>query len=221
MNLQPYLKLMSEQHASDMYFTTGAPVSVRIEGKMRPVGKSMLSPGMTRKLAYDLLSPAQIKDFENNLEFNMGMSYTDLGRFRINMYMQRGEVSMVIRYIKADIPSIDDLGLPAVYKNIMKKKKGLVFIVGATGTGKSTSLASVLDYRNSIDTGHILTIEDPIEFMFHHKKCIIGQREVGLDTLSFENALCEAMREAPDVIMIGEARDRMTVESALLSAVTT
>jgi twitching motility protein PilU len=175
----------------------------------------MLSPGMTRKLAYDLLSPAQIKDFENNLEFNMGMSYTDLGRFRINMYMQRGEVSMVIRYIKADIPSIDDLGLPAVYKSIMNKKKGLVFIVGATGTGKSTSLASVLDYRNSLDTGHILTIEDPIEFMFHHKKCIIGQREVGLDTLSFENALCEAMREAPDVIMIGEARDRMTVESAL------
>ena len=215
MNLQPYLKLMSEQHASDMYFTTGAPVSVRIEGKMRPVGKSMLSPGMTRKLAYDLLSPAQIKDFENNLEFNMGISYTELGRFRINMYLQRGEVSMVIRYIKADIPSIDDLGLPAVYKSIMKKKKGLVFIVGATGTGKSTSLASMLDYRNALDTGHILTIEDPIEFMFHHKKCIIGQREVGLDTLSFENALCEAMREAPDVIMIGEARDRMTVESAL------
>ena len=215
MNLQPYLKLMSEQHASDMYFTTGAPVSVRIEGKMRPVGKSMLSPGMTRKLAYDLLSPAQIKDFESNLEFNMGMSYTDLGRFRINMYMQRGEVSMVIRYIKADIPSIDDLGLPAVYKDMMKKKKGLVFIVGSTGCGKSTSLASMLDYRNALDTGHILTIEDPIEFMFHHKKCIIGQREVGLDTLSFENALCEAMREAPDVIMIGEARDRATIESHL------
>ncbi len=215
MNLQPYLKLMSEQHASDMYFTTGAPVSVRIEGRIRAVGKSMLSPGMTRKLAYDLLSPAQIKDFENNLEFNMGISYTDLGRFRVNMYMQRGEVSMVIRYIKADIPSIDSLGLPAVYKDIMKKKKGLVIIVGSTGSGKSTSLASMLDYRNSIDTGHILTIEDPIEFMFHHKKCIIGQREVGLDTLSFENALCEAMREAPDVIMIGEARDRNTIESAL------
>ena len=215
MNLQPYLKLMSEQHASDMYFTTGAPVSVRIEGRIRPVGKSMLAPGMTRKLAYDLLSPAQIKDFENNLEFNMGMSYTDLGRFRINIYMQRGEVSMVIRYIKADIPSIDDLGLPSVYKNIMKKKKGMVIIVGSTGSGKSTSLASMLDYRNAIDTGHILTIEDPIEFMFHHKKCIIGQREVGLDTLSFDNALCEAMREAPDVIMIGEARDRMTIESAM------
>lgn len=215
MNLQPYLKLMSEQHASDMYFTTGAPVSVRIEGKMRPVGKSMLSPGMTRKLAYDLLSPAQIKDFERNLEFNMGMSYTDLGRFRVNMYMQRGEVSMVIRYIKADIPSIEELALPDVYKDIMKKKKGLVLVVGATGTGKSTSLASMLDYRNELDTGHILTIEDPIEFMFHHKKCIIGQREVGLDTLSFDNALCEAMREAPDVIMVGEARDRSTIESAL------
>ncbi len=215
MNLQPYLKLMSEQHASDMYFTTGAPVSIRIDGKMRPVGKSMLSPGMTRKLAYDLLSPAQIKDFENNLEFNMGMSYTDLGRFRVNMYMQRGEVSMVIRYIKADIPSIEDLNLPDVYKNIMKNKKGLVMVVGATGTGKSTSLASMLDHRNEIDSGHILTIEDPIEFMFHHKKCIVGQREVGLDTLSFDNSLCEAMREAPDVIMIGEARDRSTIESAL------
>lgn len=215
MNLQPYLKLMTEQNGSDMYFTTGAPVSVRIEGKMRPVGKSMLSPGMTRKLAYDLLSPAQIKDFESNLEFNMGMSYTDLGRFRINMYMQRGEVSMVIRYINADIPSIEHLQLPAVYKAMMKKKKGLVLIVGATGTGKSTSLAAMLDYRNALDTGHILTIEDPIEFMFHHKKCIIGQREVGLDTLSFDNALCEAMREAPDIIMIGEVRDRMTIESAL------
>lgn len=215
MNLQPYLKLMSEQRGSDMYFTTGAPVSVRIEGKIRPVGKSMLAPGMTRKLAYDLLSPAQIKDFEKNLEFNMGMSHTDLGRFRINMYLQRGEVSMVIRFINADIPSIDELLLPDVYKHMMKKKKGLVLIVGATGTGKSTSLASMLDYRNALDTGHILTIEDPIEFMFHHKKCIIGQREVGLDTLSFDNALCEAMREAPDVIMIGEVRDRATIESAL------
>jgi twitching motility protein PilU len=215
MNLHPYLKLMSEQNASDMYFTTGAPVSVRIEGEMRPVGKSMLSLGMTKKLAYDLLSPAQIKDFERNLEFNMGMSYTDLGRFRVNIYMQRGEVSMVIRYIKAEIPTLDELCLPKIYKDIMLKKKGLVLVVGATGTGKSTSLASMLDYRNEIESGHILTIEDPIEFMFRHKKCIVGQREVGLDTLSFDNALCEAMRESPDVIMIGEARDRSTIASAL------
>ena len=215
MNLQPYLKLMSEQQASDMYFTTGAPVSVRIEGSMRPVGKSMLNPGMTKKLAYDLLKPAQIKEFEKNLELNLGVSYTDLGRFRINIYMQRGEVSMVIRYIRADIPSIDDLGLPKIYKKMIMKQKGLVLVVGATGMGKSTSLASMLDYRNMTETGHILTIEDPIEFMFRHKKCIVGQREVGLDTLSFDNALREAMREAPDVIMIGEARDKVTMEAAL------
>lgn len=215
MNLQPYLKLMSEQMVSDMYFTTGAPVSVRIEGSMRPVGKSMLNPGMTKKLAYDLLTPAQIKDFEKHLELNLGVSYTDLGRFRINIYMQRGEVSMVIRYIRADIPSLDSLGLPEIYKTMIMRKKGLVLVVGATGMGKSTSLASMLDYRNITETGHILTIEDPIEFMFRHKKCIVGQREVGLDTLSFENALREAMREAPDVIMIGEARDRETMESAL------
>ena len=215
MNLQPYLKLMSEQQASDMYFTTGAPVSVRIEGSMRPVGKSMLNPGMTKKLAYDLLTPAQIKDFEKNLELNLGVSYTDLGRFRINIYMQRGEVSMVIRFIKADIPTLDDLGLPAVYKTMIMRQKGLVLVVGATGMGKSTSLASMLDHRNMTESGHILTIEDPIEFMFRHKKCIVGQREVGLDTLSFENALREAMRESPDIIMIGEARDRETMESAL------
>lgn len=215
MNLQPYLKLMSEQQASDLYFTTGAPVSVRIEGVMQPVGKSMLSPGMTKKLAYDLLTPAQIQDFEKNLEMNMGMSYTDLGRFRVNIYMQRGEVSMVIRYIKADIPTIEELGLPDIYKKMVIRKKGLVLVVGATGMGKSTSLASMIDHRNANHTGHILTIEDPIEFMFHHKKSIVGQREIGLDTLSFDNALREAMRETPDLIMIGEARDRETMESAL------
>ncbi len=215
MNLQPYLKLMSDQQASDMYFTTGAPVSVRIEGSMRPVGKSMLNPGMTKKLAYDLLTPVQITEFEKNLELNLGVSYSELGRFRINIYMQRGEVSMVVRYIRADIPSFEDLGLPDVFKEMSMRKKGLVLVVGATGMGKSTSLAAMVDYRNLSDTGHILTIEDPIEFMFRHKKCIVGQREVGLDTLSFDNALREAMREAPDVIMIGEARDRETMQSAL------
>jgi len=215
MNLQPYLKLMSEQLASDMYFTTGAPVSMRIDGLMRPVGKSMLTPGMTKKLAYDLLSPLQIKDFEKNLELNLGVSYTDMGRFRINIYMQRGEVSMVVRFIRADIPSIESLLLPDVYKTIMMREKGLVLVVGATGMGKSTSLASMLDFRNERDTGHILTIEDPIEFTFHHKKCFIGQREVGLDTLSFDNALREAMLEAPYVIMIGDARYRETVKASL------
>jgi len=179
------------------------------------VGKSMLNPGMTKKLAYDLLTPAQIKEFEKTLELNLGVSYTDLGRFRINVYMQRGEVSMVIRYIKSDIPTIDELGLPEIYKSMIMRKKGLILVVGATGMGKSTSLASMLDHRNMTESGHILTVEDPIEFMFRHKKCIVGQREVGLDTLSFDNALREAMREAPDVIMIGESRDRETMESAL------
>lgn len=215
MNLQPYLKLMSEQSASDMYFTTGAPVSVRIDGVMRPVGKSMLSPGMTKKLAYDLLTPAQINDFEKNLELNLGVSYAELGRYRINVYMQRGEVSMVIRYIQADIPSLEKLGLPEVYKTMIMRDRGLVLVVGATGMGKSSSLASMLDYRNQTVSGHILTIEDPIEFMFKHKKSIVGQREVGLDTLSFDNALSEAMREAPDVIMIGEARDKETMNAAM------
>ncbi len=215
MNLQPYLKLMSEQQASDLYFTTGAPVSIRIEGTMRPVGKSMLTPGMTKKLAYDLLTPAQIQDFEKNLEMNLGMSYTDLGRFRVNVYMQRGEVSMVIRYIRSDIPSLEDLGLPDLYKTMISQKKGLVLVVGATGMGKSTSLASMIDYRNGNETGHILTIEDPIEFMFRHKKSVVGQREIGLDTLSFDNALREAMRETPDVIMLGEARDRNGMQAAL------
>lgn len=215
MNLQPYLKLMSEQQASDMYFTTGAPVSVRIEGKMRPVGNSMLTPGMTKKLAYDLLTPAQVQEFEKHLELNMGMSYSELGRFRVNIYMQRGEVSMVIRHIKADIPTLESLGLPDIYKKVIMRSKGLILVVGSTGTGKSTSLASMIDYRNQKQTGHILTIEDPIEYMFRHKKSIIGQREVGLDTLSFDNALREAMREAPDVIMLGEARDRESIEAAL------
>ena len=215
MNLQPYLKLMSEQQASDLYFTTGAPVSIRIEGTMRPVGKSMLTPGMTKKLAYDLLTPIQIQDFEKNLEMNLGMSYTDLGRFRVNVYMQRGEVSMVIRYIRSDIPTLKDLGLPDLYKTMISQKKGLVLVVGATGMGKSTSLASMIDYRNGNETGHILTIEDPIEFMFRHKKSVVGQREIGLDTLSFDNALREAMRETPDVIMLGEARDRNGMQAAL------
>ncbi len=215
MNLQPYLKLMSEQKASDMYFTTGAPVSIRIDGRIRPVGKSVLAEGMTAKLAYDLLSPAQISDFEKNLELNLGVTFAELGRFRINVYMQRGEVSMVIRYIQQEIPTLDELGLPEVYKKVILRKRGLVLVVGATGMGKSSSLASMLDYRNMSDQGHILTIEDPIEYIFTHKKCIVGQREVGLDTLSFDNALSEAMREAPDVIMIGETRDRETMEAAL------
>lgn len=215
MNLQPYLKLMAERGGSDIFFTTGAPVSMNIEGVMHPIGKTPLQPGMTRELAYSVMDENQTMGFEATMEMNMGLSVKGLGRFRINVYTQRGEVSMVIRYIKSDIPSIDELNLPQKLKDLVCLRKGLVLVVGATGSGKSTTLASMIDHRSHAMPGHILTIEDPIEFTFNHNKSIVGQREVGLDTLSYENALREAMREAPNVIMIGEVRDRETMEAAI------
>jgi twitching motility protein PilU len=215
MNLEPYLKLMAERGGSDIFFTTGAPVSMNIEGKMHPIGKTPLEPGMTKDIAYSVMDENQKMGFEATMEMNLGMSLKDIGRFRINIYTQRGEVSMVIRYIKSDIPSLDDLNLPEKLKELVCHRKGLVLVVGATGSGKSTSLASMIQYRSQSMPGHILTIEDPIEFTFNHNKSIVGQREVGLDTLSYENALREAMREAPDVIMIGEVRDRETMEAAI------
>ncbi len=215
MNLQPYLKLMAERGGSDIFFTTGAPVSMNIEGKMHSIGKTPLEPGMTKEIAYSVMDENQKMGFEATMEMNLGMSLKNIGRFRINIYTQRGEVSMVIRYIKSDIPTLDELKLPEKLKELVSHRKGLVLVVGATGSGKSTSLASMIQYRSQAMPGHILTIEDPIEFTFNHNKSIVGQREVGLDTLSYENALREAMREAPDVIMIGEVRDRETMEAAI------
>ena len=215
MKLDPYLKLMAEKGGSDIFFTTGAPISMNIEGVMHKVGKSSLEPGMAKELAYSIMDDTQQMGFEATMEMNLGMSLKGIGRFRINIYTQRGEVSMVIRYIKADVPSIDDLSLPEKLKDLVMKRTGLILVVGSTGSGKSTTLASMIDHRSKAMPGHILTIEDPIEYMFHHNKSIVGQREVGLDTLSYENALREAMREAPDVIMIGEVRDRETMEAAI------
>ena len=206
---------MAERGGSDIFFTTGAPVSMNIEGKMHPIGKTPLEPGMTKSIAYSVMDENQKMGFEATMEMNLGMSLKNIGRFRINIYTQRGEVSMVIRYIKSDIPSLDDLDLPEKLKELVCYRKGLVLVVGATGSGKSTSLASMIQHRSQSMPGHILTIEDPIEFTFNHNKSIVGQREVGLDTLSYENALREAMREAPDVIMIGEVRDRETMEAAI------
>ena len=216
--LEPYFKLMSEKEASDLYFTTGALPSMKIEGKLKPVGKQMLQPGMVKKLAYGILSPEKIEEFEKELEMDIGLGVSDIGRFRINIYMQRGEVSMVVRYIKSEIPSIDALGLPKILKQTVLNKTGLILVVGSTGSGKSTALAALIDHRNANHAGHILTIEDPIEFMFMHKKSIVGQREIGLDTHSYENALREAMREAPDMIMIGEIRDTETMEAGITYA---
>lgn len=218
MKIKPYLKLMAQKGASDIFFTTGAPVCMKIDGQTRHISKVALEPGATKKVAYELLSDQQIREFEETKEMNLGLSIPDGGRYRVNVYYQRGEVSMVIRYIKSDIPSIEKLGLPKVLRDIIMQKNGLVLVVGSTGSGKSTSLASMIEYRNATSAGHILTVEDPIEYTFSHKKSIVGQREVGLDTLSYNNALREAMREAPDVIMIGEVRDRSTMEAAMTYA---
>jgi len=215
LNLQPYLKLMAERGGSDIFFTTGAPVSMNIEGKMHSIGKTPLEPGMAKEIAYSVMDENQKMGFEATMEMNLGFSLKDIGRFRINVYTQRGEVSIVIRYIKSDVPTLDKLNLPAKLKDLVFNRKGLVLVVGATGSGKSTTLASMINHRSLNMPGHILTIEDPIEYMFDHQKSIVGQREVGLDTLSYENALREAMREAPDVIMIGEVRDRETMEAAI------
>ncbi|MDH5424665.1 MAG: PilT/PilU family type 4a pilus ATPase [Gammaproteobacteria bacterium] len=215
MNITPYLKLMADKGASDLFFTTGAPVSMKIEGETKAVGKSPLEAGVTKQIAYSIMTEDQKTEFNHELEMNLGMSLKDIGRFRINIYLQRGEVSMVIRYIKAKIPSMRELSLPDKLKELILLKKGLILVVGSTGSGKSTTLASMINYRNETVSGHILTIEDPIEFAFNHSRSIVGQREVGLDTRSYENALREAMREAPDVIMIGEARDEETMKAAL------
>ena len=206
---------MAEKKASDLFFVSGAPPNMKLEGKTQAIAKNRFEPGQVQKLAYSLLDEEQIRDFEINREMNLGFTLLNVGRFRVNIFFQRSEVSMVIRYIKWDIPSIDELGLPQVLKTIVMNKTGLVLVVGSTGSGKSTTMAAMINHRNSLEGGHILTIEDPIEFVFRHNKSIVSQREVGIDTLSYENALREALREAPEVIMIGEARDRETMQAAI------
>ncbi|GAB1594611.1 PilT/PilU family type 4a pilus ATPase [Lysobacter claricitrinus] len=220
MDIGYFLKLMTEKNASDMFLTTGAPVYIKVEGKLQPLGNTGLPSGMVKKIAYSLMDEGQVPEFETNLELNMAYAIPDSGRFRVNVFKQRGEVGMVIRAIKNVIPSIEELQLPQVLKEIITSPRGLVLIVGSTGSGKSTTLASMIDHRNSNMAGHILTIEDPIEFLHKHKKSIVNQREVGLDTHSFHAALKNAMREAPDVILIGEILDATTMEAAISFAET-
>lgn len=213
--LEPYLKIMVDKQASDLYFISGAPPNMKVQGKTSAIAKNAFQPGQVEKLAYSLLNDEQVRDFEINRELNLGFTLKDIGRFRVNIFVQRSEVSMVIRYIKWDIPTIDELKLPQILKSIVMHNNGLVLVVGSTGSGKSTTLASMINHRNNIEGGHILTIEDPIEFVFRHNKSIISQREVGIDTLTYQNALREALREAPEVIMIGEARDAETMKAAI------
>jgi len=219
MDIGYFLKLMTEKNASDMFLTTGAPVYIKIEGKLYPLGNTGLPPGMVKKIAYSLMDEGQAPQFERELELNMAIALPDAGRFRVNVFKQRGEVGMVIRAIRSKIPSIEELNLPQVLKDVIMTPRGLVLVVGSTGSGKSTSLASMIDHRNST-TGHILTIEDPIEYLHKHKMSIVNQREVGLDTHTFHDALKNAMREAPDVILIGEILDAETMEAAIAFAET-
>ena len=213
--LEPYLKILVEKQGSDLFFISGAAPNMKVQGKTSAIAKNSFQTGQVEKLAYSLLTDEQERDFQINRELNLGFTLPDVGRFRVNIFIQRSEVSMVIRYIKWEIPTIDELGLPQILKQIVMNNNGLVLVVGSTGSGKSTSLASMIDHRNKSEGGHILTIEDPIEFVFRHNKSIISQREVGIDTLSYQNGLREALREAPEVIMIGEARDSETMKAAI------
>ena len=215
MDIGYFLKLMAEKGASDMFLTTGAPVNIKVEGRLYPLGNTGLPGGMVKKIAYSLMDEGQVPAFERDLEANMAIAVKDAGRFRVNVFKQRGEVGMVIRAIKSEIPNIEALKLPDVLKEVITAPRGLVLVVGATGSGKSTSLAAMIDYRNTNSSGHILTIEDPIEFLHRHKRSIVNQREVGLDTHTYADALKNAMREAPDVILIGEIRDVDTMEAAI------
>ncbi|WP_417531628.1 PilT/PilU family type 4a pilus ATPase [Marinobacter lipolyticus] len=220
MELATYLNIMAQKGASDLYLTTGAPIMMRVEGHTAPITDSPLTEGAVKKLAYSIMNDKQKAEFENTLELDIAIGVNDLGRFRVNALWQRGEVSLVIRHLETNIPSIQTLGLPPRLERLMMEPRGLILVVGSTGSGKSTTLASMIDFRNSHRTGHILTIEDPIEYTHSHKLSVVNQREVGVDTLSYTEALRRAMREAPDVIMIGEIRDRETMKQALTYAET-
>lgn len=215
LSVKQLLMVMVKRGASDLYITAGLPPSYRIEGVVYPLKQEPLNPIQCEQLANSTMNEKQRAAFAEDFEMNLALAFPDLGRFRVNIFRQRSNIGMVIRQIKTVIPSIDGLGLPQIFKQIVMAKNGLIVMVGATGSGKSTSLAGMIDWRNSNQAGHIITVEDPIEFVHEHKKSVITQREVGTDTLEFENALKNTLRQAPDVILIGEIRDRKTMEHGL------
>jgi twitching motility protein PilU len=220
MLIKKYLEILAKHDGSDLYLSTGAPPSGKFQGILKPLSKEPLMPGQIAEMIKEVMDEDQKKEFEHELELNMAISLSGVGRFRLNMFRQRNEVSVVARNIVTDIPKFEDLGLPEVLKKVITAKRGLILFVGGTGSGKSTSLASLIDHRNATSYGHIITIEDPIEYMHKHKKSIINQREVGVDTKSFHAALKNTLRQAPDVILIGEIRDAETMEHALAFAET-
>lgn len=220
MGFDEYLTVLARNDGSDLYLSTGAPPCAKFHGKLKPIDKVALKPGEIRAIADRIMDDEQRIEFDRELEMNLAYTISGVGRFRVNIFKQRNEISIVARNIVTDIPNVDALGLPEVLKDVIMAKRGLVLFVGATGSGKSTSLAALIDHRNANSGGHIITIEDPVEFVHRHKKSIINQREVGVDTRSYHQALKNTLRQAPDVILIGEIRDRETMEHALAFAET-
>jgi len=215
MNVEPLFQLMVDKQASDLFFTCFAPVKIKIDGKIMPVNKLELSPKMVRQAAMELMTEEQLEYFGRELEIDFAISKAGQGRFRVNIFQQRGNIGMVLRYISSTLPDLDVLLMPPLLKELVMFKRGLILMVGATGCGKSTTLAAMVDYRNTKTSSHIITIEDPIEFLHPNKRSIVNQREVGVDTKSYDRALKSAMREAPDVILVGEIRDRESMEAAM------
>ena len=220
MILDKLFQLMADKQASDIFISAGAPIHIKIQGNTVPVNQQNMDPAMIEKIAAELLNPEQAKVFEATMEMNLSFGVPKVGNFRVNLFRQRASISIVVRYIQGNIPPLDSLGLPAILPDLIMEKRGLILIVGATGSGKSTTIASMLDHRNANRSGHILTIEDPIEFLFRHKKSIVNQRELGMDTFGWESALKNATRQAPDCILIGEIRDKETMQAAIAYAQT-
>ena len=214
-NTKPLFRLMVERKASDLFFTPLSPIKIKIEGQIFPLNKQIVSPEIVRQTAFGLMTPEQQEHFQHELEIDFAISEPGLGRFRINVFYQRGFPAIVMRYITADMPKLEKLELPDVLRDLVMMRRGLILMVGATGSGKSTSLAAMINYRNENASDHIITIEDPIEFLHTNKRSIVNQREVGADTRSYERALRSAMRAAPDVILVGEIRDRETMQTAI------
>jgi twitching motility protein PilU len=218
MILDKLFQLMAEKKASDLFISAGTSIHIKIQGNLMPVNQQMMLPDMIEKIALELLNEEQAQVFAREMEMNISFGIPQVGNFRVNLFRQRNSIGIVVRYILGNIPEFSTLGMPMVLADLILEKRGLLLLVGATGSGKSTTIAAMLDHRNTHRSGHILTIEDPIEFLFRHKKSIVNQRELGLDTKDWASALKNAMRQAPDCIMIGEIRDRETMKSALAYA---
>jgi len=215
LKILPYLKLAVDKRASDVFFTPNAPVMLKIEGEFVAVGKTLLTTEFVKELAHSILTPDQQQELDAGLEIDLATQAGGLGRFRVNIFHQRNTLAMVLRYIRAEMPTLDELQMPSTLKDLVMLKRGIILMVGATGSGKSTTLAAMINHRNETAAGHILTIEDPIEYIHPNKRSIINQREVGQDTVSYERALQSSLREAPDVILIGEVRKRETMDACM------